>query len=80
MPQHHAATTPASTAAAPGDDLTGIVLQDVAHDSDVAAALIAELQQEYVVRYGGPDATAVDTDDACCARWRTAPAAWAIDA
>jgi GNAT superfamily N-acetyltransferase len=36
-----------------------IVLEDVAYDGDLAAALIAEVQQEYVVRYGGPDDTPV---------------------
>jgi GNAT superfamily N-acetyltransferase len=32
------------------------------HDPD-AAALIAQVQQEYVVRYGGPDATPVAPED-----------------
>lgn len=33
------------------------------YDSDDAQCLIAELQQEYVERYGGPDATPVDADE-----------------
>jgi GNAT superfamily N-acetyltransferase len=32
----------------------------VAYDSAVASELIEEVQQEYVVRYGGPDDSAVD--------------------
>src|SRR3954447_3922958 len=38
----------------------GLVLRDVPFDGPPALALIAELQQEYVVRYGGPDETPVD--------------------
>ena len=34
-----------------------IVLTDVAYDDPSAVAMIAELQQEYVERYGGPDET-----------------------
>jgi GNAT superfamily N-acetyltransferase len=35
-------------------------IEVVAYDHPDAAALIAEVQQEYQVRYGGPDATVVD--------------------
>lgn len=37
-----------------------IVLTDAAYDDEVAVALIDEVQQEYVVRYGGPDDAPVD--------------------
>lgn len=37
-----------------------IVLDDIPYEDTAAAALIEEVQQEYVVRYGGHDATAVD--------------------
>ena len=37
-----------------------VVLEAVAFDSDVAATLVAEVQQEYVRRYGGHDETPVD--------------------
>ena len=39
--------------------VTDLVLRDVPFDSPQAIALIAELQQEYVVRYGGHDDTPV---------------------
>jgi GNAT superfamily N-acetyltransferase len=35
-------------------------IDQVGYDHPDAAALIAEVQQEYVVRYGGPDGTPVD--------------------
>jgi len=35
-------------------------IDDVAWDDPLAQQLIAEVQQEYVVRYGGPDETVVD--------------------
>jgi len=38
-----------------------IVLEDAAYDGDLVAELLAEVQQEYVVRYGGPDTTPVDS-------------------
>ena len=38
-------------------------LDRVRYDSDEARGLITELQAEYVVRYGGPDATPVDPDE-----------------
>jgi GNAT superfamily N-acetyltransferase len=38
-------------------------LDPTRYDSDVAERLIAELQDEYVERYGGPDATPVDPDE-----------------
>jgi len=37
-----------------------LVIDDVAFDDPLAQELIAQVQQEYVVRYGGPDETAVD--------------------
>jgi GNAT superfamily N-acetyltransferase len=37
-----------------------LVLRDVALDGPEGRTLIAELQQEYVTRYGGPDETPVD--------------------
>lgn len=37
-----------------------IVLRDASYGEDAIAALVAEVQQEYVVRYGGPDETPVD--------------------
>jgi GNAT superfamily N-acetyltransferase len=36
------------------------VLRAVPYDDPVARALVARVQQEYVVRYGGPDEAAVD--------------------
>jgi GNAT superfamily N-acetyltransferase len=40
--------------------MSHLVIEDVAFDSALAQSLIAEVQQEYVVRYGGPDATVID--------------------
>jgi GNAT superfamily N-acetyltransferase len=40
-----------------------VVLEAVPFDSDVAATLVAEVQQEYVRRYGGHDETPVDPDE-----------------
>ncbi|HKN97971.1 MAG TPA: GNAT family N-acetyltransferase [Pseudonocardiaceae bacterium] len=40
-----------------------MTIQPVAYDDPVAAALIDEVQQEYVVRYGGHDATRVSADE-----------------
>jgi GNAT superfamily N-acetyltransferase len=40
-----------------------LVLQDVAYHHAAAAELIEEVQQEYVVRYGGRDETPVDDDE-----------------
>jgi GNAT superfamily N-acetyltransferase len=37
-----------------------LLIEEVAFDSALAQQLIAELQQEYVMRYGGPDETVVD--------------------
>ncbi|MFW3169473.1 GNAT family N-acetyltransferase [Geodermatophilus sp. CPCC 206100] len=37
-----------------------VVLRAVPYDDEVARALIARVQQEYVVRYGGPDGAVVD--------------------
>jgi GNAT superfamily N-acetyltransferase len=34
-----------------------VVLRDIAYGDRAVATMIAELQQEYVVRYGGPDDT-----------------------
>jgi GNAT superfamily N-acetyltransferase len=38
-------------------------LERVRYDSSAAQSLISELQDEYVVRYGGPDETPVDPDE-----------------
>jgi len=38
-------------------------LERVRYDSDAAHQLIEELQEEYVLRYGGRDETPVDPDD-----------------
>jgi GNAT superfamily N-acetyltransferase len=40
--------------------VTELIMQDVAFDGALAQSLISEVQQEYVVRYGSPDASAVD--------------------
>jgi diacylglycerol O-acyltransferase / wax synthase len=40
-----------------------VVLEAVPFDSDVAVTLVAEVQQEYVRRYGGHDETPVDPDE-----------------
>jgi GNAT superfamily N-acetyltransferase len=37
-----------------------LVLREEPYDGPVAQTLIAQVQQEYVVRYGGPDEAAVD--------------------
>ncbi len=37
-----------------------LVLAEVPYDGPLARVLVAELQAEYVVRYGGPDETPVD--------------------
>ena len=37
-----------------------IVLEEAAYGDERTAPLVAEVQQEYVVRYGGPDETPVD--------------------
>lgn len=34
-----------------------LVVRDAAYDSEVVTALVAEVQQEYVLRYGAPDET-----------------------
>lgn len=44
-------------------DDEAVVLEAVPFDSDLAAALVAEVQQEYVKRYGGHDETPVDTGE-----------------
>jgi GNAT superfamily N-acetyltransferase len=41
-------------------DGTRVELRAAAYDSPVAQDLVARVQQEYVVRYGGPDAAVVD--------------------
>jgi GNAT superfamily N-acetyltransferase len=38
----------------------GVELRAVRYDDPVAVALVEAVQQEYVVRYGGPDETPVD--------------------
>jgi GNAT superfamily N-acetyltransferase len=40
--------------------LDGVEIRVVAYDHPDSVALIEEVQQEYVVRYGGPDSTPVD--------------------
>ena len=40
--------------------MTLLDLRDEPYDGPTAQILIAEIQQEYVVRYGGPDTTPVD--------------------
>jgi GNAT superfamily N-acetyltransferase len=40
-----------------------VVLEAVPFDSDLATTLVAEVQQEYVRRYGGHDETPVDPDE-----------------
>jgi GNAT superfamily N-acetyltransferase len=40
-----------------------LLLHDAAYDDPVAATLIEAVQQEYVVRYGGPDETPVRAAD-----------------
>jgi GNAT superfamily N-acetyltransferase len=40
--------------------MTTLVMEEVAFDSALAERLVAEVQQEYVTRYGGRDETAVD--------------------
>ena len=47
--------------ALPGDG--EVVLEAVAANSDLAASLIEEVQQEYVRRYGGRDSTPVEPDE-----------------
>ncbi len=39
------------------------MLRDATYDDPYAVALIDEVQQEYVARYGGPDATPIEVDD-----------------
>lgn len=41
-------------------DFQGLLLREVPLDGPEALLLVGELQQEYVVRYGGPDETPVD--------------------
>ena len=43
-----------------GVDDKAVVLSEVPFDSDLAVSLVAEVQQEYVRRYGGQDETPVD--------------------
>jgi GNAT superfamily N-acetyltransferase len=40
--------------------MSPLVIEEVAFDSALAETLIAEVQQEYVARYGGPDRTPID--------------------
>ncbi|CAN5871486.1 GNAT family N-acetyltransferase [soil metagenome] len=40
-----------------------VVLRDVGYDDPVAVALIEAVQQEYIVRYGGRDETAVSVEE-----------------
>ncbi|MDP9827137.1 GNAT family N-acetyltransferase [Kineosporia succinea] len=43
--------------------VTDLLFRDVPFDGPEATVLIAEVQQEYVVRYGGPDSTPVDPNE-----------------
>jgi GNAT superfamily N-acetyltransferase len=40
-----------------------LVIETRRYDAPEVVALVAAVQQEYVVRYGGPDEAAVDTDE-----------------
>jgi GNAT superfamily N-acetyltransferase len=40
--------------------MSALVIDQVAFDSALAQQLIAEVQEEYVARYGGPDETVID--------------------
>jgi GNAT superfamily N-acetyltransferase len=44
-------------------DGTPVALRAVPYDDPVAVDLVGRVQQEYVVRYGGPDEAAVDPDE-----------------
>ena len=44
------------------DGVNSYTLQEVRYDSDIATTMVEELQQEYVIRYGGRDATTVEPD------------------
>lgn len=44
----------------PSDAADALILEVMAFDHPVSAGLIAEIQQTYVERYGGPDETPVD--------------------
>jgi GNAT superfamily N-acetyltransferase len=43
--------------------MDGLKVQDAPFDGPLAQVLIAELQQEYVVRYGGEDDTPITSDE-----------------
>jgi GNAT superfamily N-acetyltransferase len=43
--------------------VTTLLIEDVEFDSALANQLVAEVQQEYVARYGGRDETAVDAGE-----------------
>ncbi|WP_461023640.1 GNAT family N-acetyltransferase [Thalassiella azotivora] len=43
--------------------LTGVRLVDARYDDDLGSPLVAEIQADLVVRYGGPDETPVDPDE-----------------
>jgi GNAT superfamily N-acetyltransferase len=44
-------------------ELAPLVVEPHRYDDATSHALIEEVQQEYVVRYGGPDSTPVDPDE-----------------
>ena len=46
-----------------GVDDAAVELEQVPFDSDLASALVAEVQEEYVRRYGGHDETPVDANE-----------------
>jgi GNAT superfamily N-acetyltransferase len=54
-----------SDGSAAGHAALGIGLRTVGYDDPVAVELVERVQQEYVVRYGGRDATVVDPADFC---------------
>ena len=43
--------------------MSELELREERYDSDAATRLIAEVQAEYVIRYGGPDEAVVDPDE-----------------
>ncbi len=56
--------TPAALPLRPPDDADGgVQLVEARYDSELARELVAEVQAEYVVRYGGPDDAPVDPEE-----------------
>ncbi|SDQ76486.1 GNAT family N-acetyltransferase [Quadrisphaera sp. DSM 44207] len=48
---------------APAPSPGGLVLEDASYDSDLVQELVREVQAEYVVRYGGEDATPLRSEE-----------------